>query len=73
MSTRLILYQQEPTPEEKAVKAVPPAYKLIASLDSAHGVHDVNTVVWCPREGMEGLFATAGDDGNVKVWKLTLS
>lgn len=49
------------------------ASKLIARLDAAHGVHDVNTVVWCPREGMEGIFATTGDDGNVKVWKLTMS
>ncbi|EKM57050.1 uncharacterized protein PHACADRAFT_254576 [Phanerochaete carnosa HHB-10118-sp] len=45
-------------------------YKIMARLDSAHGVHDVNTVAWCPKAGIEGVFATAGDDGHVKVWRL---
>lgn len=44
--------------------------KLIARLPAAHDVSDVNSVVWCPREGSEDLFATAGDDGLVKVWRL---
>jgi len=47
-----------------------PNHKLIAVLHSAHGVHDVNTVVWCPREGFEDLLATSGDDGAVRVWKV---
>ena len=51
-------------------KVTPPTYKLIASLDSAHGVHDVNAVVWCPRTGFEDLLATTGDDGLAKVWKV---
>ncbi|KAH9835259.1 WD40 repeat-like protein [Rhodofomes roseus] len=44
--------------------------KVIARLPSAHDVADVNSVVWCPRDGYEDVFATAGDDGLVKVWKV---
>jgi cytosolic iron-sulfur protein assembly protein CIAO1 len=39
-------------------------------MSSAHGVNDVNTVVWCPRAGYEEFLATAGDDATVKVWKV---
>ncbi|EJD36282.1 WD40 repeat-like protein [Auricularia subglabra TFB-10046 SS5] len=49
----------------------PPETLLIARLEEAHGVCDVNTVRWCPRPGAEDLLATAGDDGAVRVWKLT--
>ena len=45
-------------------------HSIIARVDAAHGVHDLNTIAWCPRPGMEGTFATAGDDGHVKVWKV---
>lgn len=44
------------------------SHQLIAQLSSAHGVSDVNTIVWCPRSGFEDVLATAGDDGFVKVW-----
>jgi len=47
-----------------------PSHKLIALLHSAHGVHDVNTVSWCPREGFEDLLATSGDDGTARVWRI---
>lgn len=66
--TDLVL--QEPKLVEGASKVTPPTHKLIASLDSAHGVHDVNAVVWCPRSGFEDLMATTGDDGLAKVWKV---
>ncbi|KAI0701958.1 WD40 repeat-like protein [Cytidiella melzeri] len=45
-------------------------HRLLARLDAAHGVHDLNAIAWCPRAGMESIFATAGDDGHTKVWKL---
>jgi WD40 repeat protein len=51
----------------------PPLNKLIARLSSAHGVYDVNAVAWCPRKGYEGLMATAGDDGVVRVWRISPS
>ncbi|KAH9926733.1 WD40-repeat-containing domain protein [Fomitopsis serialis] len=44
--------------------------KTIARLPSAHDVADVNSIVWCPREGYEDMFSTAGDDGIVKVWQV---
>lgn len=49
------------------------SHRVIARLPAAHDVSDVNSVVWCPREGFEDLFATAGDDGLVKVWKVQMN
>ena len=46
------------------------SHKLIAQLDCAHGVFDVNSLAWCPRLGLEDVFASAGDDGNIKVWRV---
>ncbi|KAA1476178.1 WD40 repeat-like protein [Dentipellis sp. KUC8613] len=51
----------------------PPTHRLIAKLDDAHGVYDVNSVAWCPRKGYEDLLATAGDDGSARVWKVVPS
>ncbi|KAF6757751.1 WD40-repeat-containing domain protein [Ephemerocybe angulata] len=47
--------------------------KLIASYPEAHGVFDVNCVSWNPRAGMEDVFATAADDGSVKIWRINPS
>ncbi|KAK7061387.1 putative cytosolic iron-sulfur protein assembly protein 1 [Favolaschia claudopus] len=44
--------------------------KLIARLPEAHGVHDINSVAWCPRRGMEDLLATTGDDGATRIWRV---
>ncbi|KAI0711467.1 WD40-repeat-containing domain protein [Earliella scabrosa] len=49
------------------------SHRIIANISQAHDVHDVNSVVWCPRKGFEDIFATAGDDGAVKVWKVAPS
>ncbi|EMD34759.1 hypothetical protein CERSUDRAFT_125316 [Gelatoporia subvermispora B] len=49
------------------------SHKIISRFPAAHGVSDVNSIVWCPRQGMEDVFATAGDDGAVKVWKIAQS
>ena len=48
-------------------------HQLVGRVDAAHGVFDVNSVVWCPRKGMQDVFATAGDDGSVKVWRFRMS
>ncbi|KAH9477739.1 putative cytosolic iron-sulfur protein assembly protein 1 [Psilocybe cubensis] len=69
----LIWELSEPILEDNTsgnVSLLPPRHKLIASIPSAHGVHDVNSVVWCPREGYEDLLATTGDDGYTRVWKI---
>ncbi|KAG5653573.1 hypothetical protein H0H81_012262 [Sphagnurus paluster] len=47
-----------------------PAHRLIARVEAAHGVYDVNAVAWCPRAGHTDLLATAGDDGATRVWKM---
>jgi len=41
---------------------------LVASIPSAHQGLDINSVAWCPTSSASPLLATAGDDGNVKVW-----
>ena len=46
-------------------------HKLIIRHSSAHGVNDVNSVVWCQRSGYQDLLATAGDDGMVRVWRMS--
>ncbi|KAJ3828905.1 WD40 repeat-like protein [Lentinula raphanica] len=56
--------------ENTSTEPVVPSAKLIARLPAAHGVHDINSVVWCPRNGYEDLLATSGDDGMVKVWRI---
>jgi WD40 repeat protein len=46
------------------------ATKLLARIEQAHGNHDVNCIVWCPYSGHEGVLATAGDDGYVRLWTI---
>lgn len=62
---------KEPTETEgNSSKNAPPEHRLIAVFPSAHGVYDVNTVSWCPRKGMKDVFATTGDDGVTRIWKV---
>jgi WD40 repeat protein len=49
----------------------PLKHELIASKLSAHGVRDANAIAWCPLEGHGQMLATAGDDHNVCIWKVT--
>jgi cytosolic iron-sulfur protein assembly protein CIAO1 len=73
-SALLIVCLQEPLLiNGSAASTIAPTHKLVALHKSAHGVHDVNTVVWCPREGFEDLLATSGDDGTARVWRITSS
>ncbi|KAF7331714.1 putative cytosolic iron-sulfur protein assembly protein 1 [Mycena kentingensis (nom. inval.)] len=45
-------------------------HKLIAEHPDAHGVHDLNTVSWCMRPGLEDMLATTGDDGETRIWRI---
>ena len=68
--------------EEKQTETeeVPEAteWLVIAQLEGAHGVFEVNHVAWAPRRDkkagsngeQEELIVTTGDDGTVKVWTL---
>ncbi|KAI0252953.1 WD40 repeat-like protein [Lactifluus subvellereus] len=59
-------FEEPPDSTERS----PPKHTLIARLEDAHGVNDVNCIAWCPRKGYEDLIATVGDDGITKVWKI---
>ncbi|TFK49331.1 WD40 repeat-like protein [Heliocybe sulcata] len=58
------------TGSDSASVRAPPSHRLIAQVQAAHDVHDINCVSWCSRPGYENLLATAGDDGSVKVWRV---
>ena len=62
--------QYDPQESPESTSRSPPKSRLIARLEGAHGVHDVNSIAWCPRKGHEDLIATVGDDGVAKVWKI---
>ncbi|KIY68704.1 WD40 repeat-like protein [Cylindrobasidium torrendii FP15055 ss-10] len=44
--------------------------RLLTKVHDAHGVHDINTVAWCPTTGLEDILGSAGDDGNCKIWRI---
>jgi WD40 repeat protein len=48
----------------------PLTIEIKSQMPDAHGVSDVNSVSWCPTEVGEGLLASGGDDGLVKVWRV---
>ncbi|KAG9099073.1 Cytosolic iron-sulfur protein assembly protein, partial [Ceratobasidium sp. 370] len=48
-------------------------YTELCSYDNAHGDSEINCASWCPRPNMYGVLATAGDDGVVNVWKVSVS
>ncbi|KAG8906733.1 Cytosolic iron-sulfur protein assembly protein [Tulasnella sp. 403] len=45
------------------------SYEIIATVEAAHE-SDVNCVSWCPKSSINGILASAGDDGHVKLWQL---
>ena len=64
-----VIVWQVSAPEEGQLRIEP-----IAGVRDAHGVSDVNSVNWCIREDAKGrgILASCGDDGTVKVWRLTM-
>lgn len=66
----------KPTETEEVSDAT--EWVVVARLDGAHGVFEVNHVAWAPRRDKRGggdvereeLIITTGDDGIVKVWTL---
>ncbi|KAK6457038.1 putative cytosolic iron-sulfur protein assembly protein 1 [Scheffersomyces xylosifermentans] len=37
--------------------------------ESAHGVHEINSVIWASLDDDSEVLITAGDDGHVNIWK----
>ncbi|POV97295.1 hypothetical protein PSHT_14653 [Puccinia striiformis] len=60
-----------------------PDVVLLAQRKKGHGTSDINDVAWCKvkspttssqsdwRTGVHHLFASSGDDGSVRVWRIT--
>lgn len=72
---KIIVWQVSKTRDEGAngdSALVKPSLRPVAAIREAHGVSDVNHVSWCVREEAkgQGLLASAGDDGSVKVWRI---
>lgn len=36
---------------------------------SAHGVHEINCVIWAKLDNNEEVIISAGDDGYVNIWR----
>ncbi|ETW75790.1 hypothetical protein HETIRDRAFT_412162 [Heterobasidion irregulare TC 32-1] len=60
----------ELTESANATSRTPPDSKLIARIENAHGVADINSIAWSPRKGYEDFLATTGDDGTARVWRM---
>ncbi len=43
--------------------------RCIQTITQAHGDYDINCVLWCPFD--EHVFASAGDDGIVRLWQMS--
>ncbi|KAI8848951.1 WD40-repeat-containing domain protein [Chytridium lagenaria] len=41
-----------------------------AELAQPHGKNDINCVSWCPLPNHSDLFATAGDDSVIRIWRI---
>lgn len=55
-------------------------WRVVSSLENAHGPYEVNHVTWCRRfdsgtenHGVEEMLVTTGDNGVVKPWQLIAS
>ncbi|TPX38184.1 hypothetical protein SmJEL517_g00247 [Synchytrium microbalum] len=46
--------------------------QVVASIENAHGIADVNCVRWCPQAEHQDWFSSTGDDGCARVWSLKI-
>lgn len=64
--SQVIVYEERPETNE---------WIVVASLEMAHGLYEVNHAIWCNRfdggrKGKEEMIVTTGDDGHVNAWSL---
>jgi WD40 repeat protein len=69
-----------PTPAEVEATAPhqPTEWRIIAIVDGAHGIYEINHVAWAKRADRgrdeskeEEVLVTTADDGSIKVWNIT--
>ncbi|KAL4982074.1 putative cytosolic iron-sulfur protein assembly protein 1 [Aspergillus falconensis] len=55
----------------------PTAWSIVAVVDGAHGIYEINHIAWakradrgCGENKEEEVLITTGDDGSIKVWTL---
>lgn len=62
------------------VEPGPGKWRLLTTVNNAHGPYEVNHVTWCrrydpgaERKGEEEMLVTTGDEGLVRPWQVTIS
>ncbi|KAJ1660811.1 cytosolic iron-sulfur protein assembly [Dispira simplex] len=58
-------------PIDQATEDTTPHFVLGDRINSAHGVADVNHVVWNPSAKYGDILASGGDDGIIRIWRVT--
>ncbi|KAH6568415.1 hypothetical protein BASA50_005356 [Batrachochytrium salamandrivorans] len=46
-----------------------PTLSKVSTQVDAHGLSDINCVVWCPIKEFERYLASTGDDGIIRIWE----
>ena len=74
---RIVIYEERFSSEAMDTDAAAPQteWSILATLDGAHGIYEINHVSWAKRadrgreEGKdEEVLVTTADDGSIKVW-----
>lgn len=45
-------------------------WSIESEKEHAHGIHEINNVIWADLDDESEVLITAGDDGNVNIWSL---
>ncbi|KAJ1965872.1 Cytosolic iron-sulfur protein assembly protein [Dispira parvispora] len=59
------------SPADQAADNTTPYFVLGDRVDTAHGVADINHVAWNPSAKYGDILASAGDDGVIRIWRVT--
>lgn len=76
--------QQQQQQQESSDAVIPSVWSVVAVIEAAHGVYEINHISWAPRADRnrspnsneekgtkeDEVLISAGDDGPVKVWHL---
>jgi cytosolic iron-sulfur protein assembly protein CIAO1 len=76
---RIVVYEERVVEaKEDAMDTDPPSknpteWKVVATVEAAHGIYEINHVTWAKRadrQGEEETLISTADDGSVKVWSI---